>query len=310
MKEPTNGPTVSLFLPSAKGLSGASRPSAPAVEGKTGFIPKGYCVAWNKGGCSKDNCIYKHETPKPGDKSQKPSKTRGRSTDRSGSPKPKGKGKRICKFWKQGRCDQGADCNFLHEGSAGKPRQATPARSASGDSKNKSEKKTGKNPKRKGSHSSSRSESPKSPRSPKFKGSGASSSKPSPAAVCLVASMLASMSQAMCIPQPRVFCPSIRFDEPPDVTLVKARGNLRPLGNQVTVGKETFPRGHQFDFDEAAATDAALVGTMLAGSVFQLSSRDSVQMCLFDPICVRMILVAMNVCLTELLPPLRSVKMM
>ena len=137
MKEPTNGPTVSLFLPSAKGLSGASRPSAPAVEGKTGFIPKGYCVAWNKGGCSKDNCIYKHETPKPGDKSQKPSKTRGRSTDRSGSPKPKGKGKRICKFWKQGRCDQGADCNFLHEGSAGKPRQATPARSASGDSKNK-----------------------------------------------------------------------------------------------------------------------------------------------------------------------------
>ena len=47
----------------AKGLSGSGRPSAPAVEGKTGFIPKGYCVAWNKGGCSKDNCTYKHETP-------------------------------------------------------------------------------------------------------------------------------------------------------------------------------------------------------------------------------------------------------
>ena len=155
----------------AKGLSGAGQPSAPAVEGKTGFIPKGYCVAWNKGGCSKDNCTYKHETPKPRDKGRKPSKTRGRSTDRSGSPKPKGKGKRICKFWKQGRCDRGADCNFLHEGSAGKPRQATPARSASGDSKNK--KKTVKNSKRKGSRSS---KSPKSPKSPKSKGSGASSS--------------------------------------------------------------------------------------------------------------------------------------
>ena len=39
----------------AKGLSGAGRPSTPALEGKTGFIPKGYCVAWNKGGCSKDS---------------------------------------------------------------------------------------------------------------------------------------------------------------------------------------------------------------------------------------------------------------
>eukprot|EP00435_Cladocopium_sp_Y103_P051725 s387_g16.t1 len=42
----------------AKGLSGAGRPSAPAVEGKTGFIPKGYCVAWNKGSCTKDSCTH------------------------------------------------------------------------------------------------------------------------------------------------------------------------------------------------------------------------------------------------------------
>ena len=124
----------------AKGLSGSGRPSAPAVEGKTGFIPKGYCVAWNKGGCSKDNCTYKHEVPKPRDRSRKPSKTRGRSNERSGSPRPKGKGKKICKFWKQGRCDRGADCKFLHEGSVGKPRQATPARSASSENKNKKKK--------------------------------------------------------------------------------------------------------------------------------------------------------------------------
>ena len=82
----------------AKGLSGSGRPSAPAVEGKTGFIPKGYCVAWNKGGCSKDNCTYKHETPKPRDRSRKPSKTRGRSSERSGSPKPKGKARRFASF--------------------------------------------------------------------------------------------------------------------------------------------------------------------------------------------------------------------
>ena len=249
----------------AKGLSGSGRPSAPAVEGKTGFIPKGYCVAWNKGGCSKDNCTYKHEVPKPRDRSRKPSKTRGRSNERSGSPRPKGKGKKICKFWKQGRCDRGADCKFLHEGSVGKPRQATPARSASSENKNK--KRNPKNPKRKGSRSSSRSKSPKSPKSPKSKGSGASSSKPSPAAVCLVASMLASVSQAFCIPQPRVFCPSIRFDDSPDVSHVKVRGNLRPIGNAVTKDKVTFPWRHQFEVDQLAVNDAALTGTMLAGSV-------------------------------------------
>ena len=65
-------------------------------------------MAWNKGSCTKDDCPYKHEPPKPRDKSRKTSKTRGRSTDRSGSPKPKGKGKKICKFRKQGMCDRGA----------------------------------------------------------------------------------------------------------------------------------------------------------------------------------------------------------
>ena len=79
--------------------------------------------------------------------------------------------------------------------------------------------------------------------------------------------MLASVSQAMRIPQQRVFCPSIRFDDVPDVTPCQARGNLRPHGNSITTGKVTFPWGHQFAFDETAASDAALVGTMLAGSV-------------------------------------------
>ena len=144
-------------------------------------------------------------------------------------------------------------------------RQVVIVRIKRSNSKNK--KKYAKNPKRKGSRSSSRSKSPKSPKSPKSKGSGKSSSKPSPAAVCLVASMLASVSQAICIPQPRVFCPSIRFDDSPDVSLVKARGNLRPIGNSVTRGKVTFPWGHKFDVDQLAVSDAALTGTMLAGSV-------------------------------------------
>ena len=37
--------------------------------------------------------------------------------------------------------------------------------------------------------------------------------------------------------------------------------------NHGATGKETFPWGHQFEVDETAASDAALAGTMLAGSV-------------------------------------------
>ena len=101
---------------------------------------------------------------------------------------------------------------------------------------------------------------------PKPKGS-ASSSKASPAAVCLVASMLASVSQAIRLPQPSIVCPSIRFKDRPDVAEIEARGNLRPIGNSCTRGKVTFPWGHPFEIDEMAVNDAALVGTMLAGSV-------------------------------------------
>ena len=75
-----------------------------------------------------------------------------------------------------------------------KPRQATPARSTSSGKKGK---KSSRNRGRKKLHSPGRPKSPKGSRSPKGnKGSGPS--KTTPAAVCLVASMLASVSQ---------FCP-------------------------------------------------------------------------------------------------------
>ena len=154
----------------AKGLSGSGRPSAPAVEGKTGFIPKGYCVAWNKGGCSKDNCTYKHEVPKPRDRSRKPSKTRGRSTERSGSPKPKGKVRKFASFGDRDVVIEELIANSFMRVQWENQDKLPPARSASSESKNK--KRNPKNPKRKGSRSSSRSKSPKSPKSPKSKDPG------------------------------------------------------------------------------------------------------------------------------------------
>ena len=251
----------------AKGLSGTGRPSAPAVEGKTGFIPKGYCVAWNKGGCSKDNCTYKHEVPKPRDQSRKPSNTRGRSTERSGSPKPKGKGKKVCKFWKQGRCDRGADCKFLHEGSVGKPRQAIllPVRQVVMARIRKRMPRTRKE-KDPGARVALRALRAQSPRNPKDQGVAHLSHRQLPFALlhpCLHPCLrhFVSLSQGSFVHR------FVLMNESPDVSLVKARGNLRPIGNTVTKDKVTFPWGHNFEIDDLAVSDAALTGTMLAGSV-------------------------------------------
>ena len=68
----------------ARTLGASSSSAAPAVGEKTGYIPKGYCVKWNKGTCTNDSCTYKHEKPPPKkDRSQsRPPSERGRSPSR------------------------------------------------------------------------------------------------------------------------------------------------------------------------------------------------------------------------------------
>ena len=103
---------------------GASKPSTPAVGEKGQYIPKGYCIAWNKGGCNKDSCTYKHE--KPPKRERTPSRGRSKSVDK----KKKDPSKIPCKYWKIGRCKRGSACDFSHEGPQ-KTRSATPARQSS-----------------------------------------------------------------------------------------------------------------------------------------------------------------------------------
>ena len=145
----------------ARTLGASSSNAAPAVGEKTGYIPKGYCVKWNKGTCKNDACTFKHEKPPPKkDRSQsRPSSDRGRSPSRGKNDKSKKK--QPCKFWKQGRCNRGNECRFSHEGKQSKsPRAATPARPSSNDSKGsrrKNSRSPGKgrdrSPKQKGSRS-------------------------------------------------------------------------------------------------------------------------------------------------------------
>ena len=144
----------------ARNLAGTQRASTPAVGGeKKPYIPKGFCIKWNRGGCSDDQCKFKHETPQP--RPPRRGRDQSRESSRGRSPSGRGDKSRVCKFWKQGRCNRGDDCKFKHEGKPGKPRRATPARSGSNDSKG-----SGKGRRRK-SRSTSRSKSPKSPKSPK-----------------------------------------------------------------------------------------------------------------------------------------------
>ena len=110
---------------------GGSKPSTPAVGERGPYIPKGYCIAWNKGGCT-----FKHETPPK--RSKTPSRGRSSSRDKA----KKDKSKVHCKFWKAGRCKRGSECTFSHEGSQ-RPRKATPARSASKDSQGSDKSKEG-----------------------------------------------------------------------------------------------------------------------------------------------------------------------
>ena len=171
----------------ARTLGASSSSAAPAVGEKTGYIPKGYCVKWNKGTCTNDSCTYKHEKPPPKkDRSQsRPSSDRGRSPSRGRNDKSKKK--QPCKFWKQGRCNRGTECRFSHEGKQSKsPRAPTPARPSSNDSKRsrrKNSRSPGKDrdrsPKQKGSRS------PRNSRSPKGNKGKPETPKASPAAVCL-----------------------------------------------------------------------------------------------------------------------------
>ena len=89
-----------------------------------------YCYDFQKGKCTRDNCIYKHEKdPRPPSQNPK-GKGRGRSDsqardrDRSASRKKAELKKIPCRFFKggQGKCNRGDNCAFSHE-----TRSAVPA---------------------------------------------------------------------------------------------------------------------------------------------------------------------------------------
>ena len=159
---------------------------------------------------------------------------------------PKVRGRRRNAFSGKGDVVSAGDkCNFSHNGPAGKPRQATPARSNS--SGKKGGKKTSRSPGRKSSRSPGKQKSPRNSRSPKGNKNSSSSGKATPAAVCLVASMLASVASGFAVDPMKVRCPSIgiRFSDEVDVHRIAARGNMWPIVNGETKEANHLSMGSQ-----------------------------------------------------------------
>ena len=270
---------------------GGAKTSAPAADAHTLFIPRGFCVQWNKGGCSKENCPFKHEVHKKREKSATKS-PRGRSQSRG--KEKRDTSKIACKFWKAGRCKRGDKCEFSHEGQQ-RPRKATPARSPSRDSQ-KSDKS------KKDKRQEGRRETDLSRGAPVVRVGlealdplrglvvrEASAGKSTPAAVCLVASMLASVvdgfslsgptsvldqiginineSQAAWEGEPHIACPGVSFNLKPDITRVHAWGRLDPFVSEPSKPKKTFPASYQTKPNVQAVDDSILSARMLQGAV-------------------------------------------
>ena len=173
---------------------GDDKPALPAAK----RVPKGFCISFVKNGlCKLDNCKYKHQIP-DGWKDRSQSRGRGgrsQSRRRTGSPSPAGR-PRVCKFYKQGRCDRGKDCKFLH---TGQPGAAATSNSEGSQGRGSDKGKKGRRDKRRKERKKSRSSSKSSKGSRISKGSkggkgsgkGKRSSASTAAAVCLLGAMLA-----------------------------------------------------------------------------------------------------------------------
>ena len=175
--------------------SGAPQvPAMPAPQ----KVPKGFCIAFVKNGSCKngEKCKYKHQVPSGRPRTPTPGRGRGpRSPSRTGSPS---RGPRECKFFKQGRCDRGDKCTFLH---TGKPGAAAPSGGSAKGSAH-SDKSKGRHKKKKKDRKGSRPSSKDSKGSKNSKGSngsrksGGSGRKKGgghsiPTAVCLLGAMMA-----------------------------------------------------------------------------------------------------------------------
>ena len=266
----------------------AGMPSAPAPLKR---VPKGFCIDFvRKGSCSKDNCPYKHEKPEKS-RGRTPSggkgKGRGRSPSGRGSPSP-GRAQVECKFFKQGRCNKGDACRFLHH----KPSAPAPGsgRESSGEKRKKKEKKDKRRKKSRSSSKSSKgsrgSKGSKGSGSSKGSGKGRRSPKPSiPAAVCLLSALVAgSASQAdahafrkdmpihddMYSSSAFPALASVKFSNTPELYYIPTpehESNWRPIIQEARDFRKEYPVNYKPKKDDQDLRDAQASAKMLRSTI-------------------------------------------
>ena len=248
---------------------GDEKPALPAAK----RVPKGFCISFVKtGSCKVDNCKYKHQTP-DGWKDRSQSHGRSQSRRRTGSPSPAGR-PRVCKFYKQGRCDRGRDCKFLH---TGQPGAAATSNSEGSQGRGSDKGKKGRKDKRRKDRKKSRSSSKSSKGSRNSKGSkgskgsgkGKRSSASTAAAACLLGAMVAgatpqadaftfrkevSCQNSLCPSITSLALPAVSFDETPDYINVPIRD---PNCNFTAVRepKRRYSKEYPVDFKPRGSND-------------------------------------------------------
>ena len=240
---------------------GHDRPALPAAT----RVPKDFCIAFVKNGSWKaDNCKYKHQIPNGWkDRSQSRGRAgRSQSRRRTGSPSPAGK-PRVCKFYKQGRCDRGKDCKFLHTGQPGAAATSNSEGSQGRGSDKGRKNRKGKRRKdckkpRSSSKGSKGSCNSKGSKASKGSGKGKRSLASTAAAVCLLGAMLAgaapqadaiafrkelSCQNSLCHPITNLALPAVSFHETPDYIKVPIRD---PSCNFTAVREPTRRKSKEF----------------------------------------------------------------
>ena len=227
-------------------VGGKPSPSVPAPPSKK-YVPKGFCISCvRNGSCKKDGCKYKHEMPE--ERGRPRSKSRpSRPPTRENSPSSCPDKPRICRFYKQSRCNKGDQCKILHTGKPG-----AVATSGSGSSKSGSKgrgkgrrrrKDSSRRPRSKGSRTSKSSS-----QGSKGSGSKGNSNKPRvPAAVCLLGALIAASTStpadaasfafrkevpdfaSPCHLASHVALPVVRFNNSPDHVNIPLRGEARQV---------------------------------------------------------------------------------